>query len=466
MSEGILSHTGFAGLCKALSVFNPFDVLGLETYELRHTKTLAWLLDPKGSHDLGTAFLRRFLDGLPNDLNKDLLANLDAARVFSELGVNENKLRLGDAASAETTKSTRKESNKRIDVYAQIDSAFFLAIEAKIGAEEHGKQLEEYRTAVQAQAAGRARPILLYLTLDNAKPAQQVEREYWTAINWSDHVLAPLKATLQEAEQAKEGAGRPSPNVMHFLRDYRRTLQKVTGSEDYEPRLLAEQILVEEQDKGPIGEMLDIFHGQGTGAKEELLLELKGIKGGQEAAALLLLVESELRAKLCDEIATKIVRNDWVRVGSDSREQKPSRASTKIDFMTPAMATRMDPAKPHFYFRLDIRRTNTIELKLYYPEAQRIVAGKTLPWPQCHLNSWSRDGAPVMKRWNLGEEVNGGTGQKMAVMEFCQPTGIARKAPEDADIEEVRAWLEDVVRFIDRNVVAMPAENSNTQSLS
>ena len=196
MIEGISTHRGFAKLCEALSVFNPFDVLGLETYELRHTKTLAWLLDPKGSHDLGSAFLERFLAGLPDRLSMALPADLDKARVFSELPVKHKTLRLGDALPPEASEATGKDSSKRIDVYMQVESAFFLAIEAKIGADEHGNQLEHYRQAVEKQAAGQSAPTLLYLTLEGAQPVQPEERKRWSAINWRDHVLAPLQATL------------------------------------------------------------------------------------------------------------------------------------------------------------------------------------------------------------------------------------------------------------------------------
>lgn len=41
--------------------FNPFTALKLESFELLHQQMLAWLLDPKESHDLGDFMLRRLL---------------------------------------------------------------------------------------------------------------------------------------------------------------------------------------------------------------------------------------------------------------------------------------------------------------------------------------------------------------------------------------------------------------------
>ena len=44
-----------------LAKFNPFDILGMGHMEIRHSYTLAWLLDPQGNHGMGEEFLRRFL---------------------------------------------------------------------------------------------------------------------------------------------------------------------------------------------------------------------------------------------------------------------------------------------------------------------------------------------------------------------------------------------------------------------
>lgn len=459
MIEGISTHPGFAKLCEALSVFNPFEVLGLETYELRHTKTLAWLLDPKGSHNLGTAFVERFLTGLPARLSTHLPANLDAARVFSELPVKDKTLRLGDAVPSEAIEATGKDSSKRIDVYMQVEPTFFLAIEAKIGADEHGDQLEHYREAVQKQAAGRAVPALLYLTLDGAEPAQQREREYWTAINWHDHVLVPLQATLQDAQRGQSGAGQAGSSVMHFLSDYATTLQKVTGSREYAPRVLAEEILTEETYKGPLGAMIDVLHSRDSAAKARLRLQLKGIKGGEEAANLLQSVEADLRAKACNTLAAGLVRDDWVRIGTGTRRQGQSVDSTKIDFMTQKMVTLMGTVAPPFFFRLDIRRTNTIELKLFFENPELFGPGKPLSSLQQALMGWSGDewAGLTATTWNLGQAVGkGGIGQKMAVKTFGGiSTTIVRIMPDAEAIKPVQEWLAKVACFVDRKMDEM-----------
>lgn len=463
MIDAISSHPGFARLCEALGVFNPFEVLGLETYELRHTKTLAWLLDPKGSHNLGTAFLERFLGGLPVALSMRLPANLDAARVFSELAVKNRTLRLGDALPGDGIDATEADSSKRIDVYIQVEAALYLAIEAKIGANEHGDQLANYREAVQKQAAGQAPATLLYLTLDGAEPAQPGERKAWTAINWHEHVLLPLQAALREARQPEDGAGHAgSSSVMHFLSAYVTTLQKVTGSRDYAPRLLAEDILTRETYDSPLGSMIDLLHSRDAPAKARLRLQLKGIKGGQEAANLLQAVESDLRAKACNTLAAQLVRDDWVRIGTRARRQAQSADSTKIDFMTNKMAMFMGTSAPAFFFRLDIRRTNTIELKLFFENSELVEPGQALSSLQGDLMRWADEeewAALVDKTWNLGLALrNGGVGQKMAVMTFGGVSEtILRKTPDHENIAQVREWLAKVACFVDCKMDAMLA---------
>jgi len=44
-----------------LREFNAFDVLRYAEYEIRHSNVMAWLLDPKGTHGIGRAFLEWFL---------------------------------------------------------------------------------------------------------------------------------------------------------------------------------------------------------------------------------------------------------------------------------------------------------------------------------------------------------------------------------------------------------------------
>lgn len=54
-----------------IKALNPFEVLKLKTHEIRHSNVLAWLLNPKGSHNLGKSFLEQFLYILSEKADND-----------------------------------------------------------------------------------------------------------------------------------------------------------------------------------------------------------------------------------------------------------------------------------------------------------------------------------------------------------------------------------------------------------
>ena len=128
--------------------------------------------------------------------------------------------------------------------------------------------------------------------------------------------------------------------------------------------------------------------------------------------------------------------------------------------MTPTMAKLMGTSKPQFFFRLDIRRAKTIELKLFYENPQRAEGNEPLPSPQRELMAWpgneDQEEWPALmeENWNLGQALtNGGTGKKMAVITFGgEPATIVRPLSEPEDIERVQDWLAKVVHFVDLRI--------------
>ena len=61
LDKFLVDNAELEELSARLSIFNIFRVLRIEQAEIRHSNALAWLLDPRESHGLGEAFLRRFL---------------------------------------------------------------------------------------------------------------------------------------------------------------------------------------------------------------------------------------------------------------------------------------------------------------------------------------------------------------------------------------------------------------------
>src|SRR5271170_4689545 len=59
--NALLSASDFDALEERLRNRSVFHILGVETREVSHSAFLGWLLDPRESHGMGTAPLRRFM---------------------------------------------------------------------------------------------------------------------------------------------------------------------------------------------------------------------------------------------------------------------------------------------------------------------------------------------------------------------------------------------------------------------
>ncbi len=59
--RALVEDSDFRRLRKLLDRFNIFEAIGVVRQELRHSDLLAFFLDPKGSHGLGDAFVKRLL---------------------------------------------------------------------------------------------------------------------------------------------------------------------------------------------------------------------------------------------------------------------------------------------------------------------------------------------------------------------------------------------------------------------
>lgn len=143
--------------------FNPFKVLNVDNYEIRHSNVLAWLLDPKGNHDLGSHFINKLIAKVfvnPDNLEEeDKLGNYDVL-----------KLSRNNYHDLIVHKELATTSKKRIDLLAisPINKVAVL-IENKYWSSESEGQLEEYIEYTRsAYAAYKVIPI--YLTLQDGAP--------------------------------------------------------------------------------------------------------------------------------------------------------------------------------------------------------------------------------------------------------------------------------------------------------
>ena len=154
LEDFIVGNAELEKLEAMLDRFNIFEAVGLVRQEIRHSKFLAFLLDPNETHGMGDAFVKRLLQR----------AVMDAPNVSAP--VTPIELSLWDIGQMEVQREW-----KRIDIFL-LDEREKLAviIENKIGAGEHGDQLDRYYEAVREQYPDY-RLLALYLTPGGDEPS-------------------------------------------------------------------------------------------------------------------------------------------------------------------------------------------------------------------------------------------------------------------------------------------------------
>ncbi|MCT4796353.1 PDDEXK-like family protein [Exiguobacterium alkaliphilum] len=172
----------FNKLDQQFNAFNPFKVLRVANYEIRHSNVLAWLFDPNENHRLNSVFLRKVL--------MHLIMKAD----------NENKIDAFDyLAFAHTPLSdvvVHREWSKRgvgaIDLLIEIPTLNVIVfIENKVHAIESSGQLDRYVTSVTEHYPHR--DILpVFLTLSGDAPSHDA---YWMLTY--DEILRIIKHELE-----------------------------------------------------------------------------------------------------------------------------------------------------------------------------------------------------------------------------------------------------------------------------
>lgn len=172
-----------------ISLFRPRGYGRLET---AHTRTLAWLLDPKGEHGFGTTLLAALLRHLShNDCSK----SLQVERVKPEYAIDGS------------------DAKGRLDVLAQGTwedgerAGWVLVIEAKVDAWEGEDQLQKYEEWLRSNA-GRREVFRVFLTPEGRPSEPGVEE--WESISFLE---------LVRIFRAVYSGLRETPGF-HFLRFY------------------------------------------------------------------------------------------------------------------------------------------------------------------------------------------------------------------------------------------------------
>jgi hypothetical protein len=168
------------------------SVLQLERDEVRHSRLVAWLMDPRARHGLGSGFLRRVLELVFHDLSAAVVNALGNARSMCEVS--------RDAS--------------RIDILVE-SPGLTLVVESKVDALEHDRQCDTYFELFGSEPGAR----FIFLTPTGRAPtsARGDSLAAFKRLSFAQ-VREQLRVALGEGQAAAEGR--------RVAEDYLRTLEK------------------------------------------------------------------------------------------------------------------------------------------------------------------------------------------------------------------------------------------------
>lgn len=169
------------------------EVLGLQGLETVHTRCLAWLLDPKGTHGLGRTLLEALGLGSAEGPSLPDLSFEERCQHGSSTGRVDLVIREGETTTV---------------------------VEVKLWAGIHGDQLDLYSAAYpDAQ--------LVFLTRNGSRPSRSdtADPERWRTLSWTTDVLPAIGAAIEDLR----AADRTPPGLL-AAEDYFKTLKRELAS--------------------------------------------------------------------------------------------------------------------------------------------------------------------------------------------------------------------------------------------
>ncbi|MBQ3747112.1 MAG: PD-(D/E)XK nuclease family protein [Kiritimatiellae bacterium] len=171
-------------LLRMSNEFNVFDVMHNARHEIRHSKVLAWLLNPNESHNVGRAFFDYFV-----------------RKIYSVTEAPEFLIATYLSDEAEIRVDTEIMS---IDILVTVPAEkIAIAIENKTGTKEHDAQLIRYRNTLETiykDCEGWRR---FYFYLTPAGDPSKDDPDNWSPISY-EIVVEALKGTLSRMDSSNQ----------------------------------------------------------------------------------------------------------------------------------------------------------------------------------------------------------------------------------------------------------------------
>lgn len=193
--------------------FNVFSILNMETKEnSTHSAFIAELLNPLGSHQKGTCFLKYFIEIVINKI-KDNEANLPLSQFDIKTAKVNVEYSIGE-------RNDKLKTGGRIDIFIRDDNGYTICIENKINAIDQYAQIQRYYNY------NTDKNTVIYLNLDGSSPSNESKRKLeddkdFCIISYQENIVKWLEYCQKESVDI--------PILRESIRQYIILIKKLTN---------------------------------------------------------------------------------------------------------------------------------------------------------------------------------------------------------------------------------------------
>tara|TARA_B100000902_G_scaffold180347_1_gene173338 strand:- start:301 stop:1569 length:1269 start_codon:yes stop_codon:yes gene_type:complete len=200
--DELLNDIHFDELELGLGKPNIFEILGVETMEIKHSNFLSWLLNPTGSHKIGDVFLKRFLREV---FSSEKFKNIDQIDV--------------EGLDLSNVKILREWNN--IDILIQVGK-IIVCIENKLLSKEDPNQLLKYKNIINNHFP-KHKQTFVFLTPEGN--SSQNEKDVYQPMSY-DFIVHSLEKIISTHGSSL------NQQVLFYIKDYITVIKRVLMKTD------------------------------------------------------------------------------------------------------------------------------------------------------------------------------------------------------------------------------------------